>query len=50
MHMKKLRASDWLKTKSFSCEPSAKLLHKCKVVTRVQITKSVQMLSKLRLS
>ena len=30
--MKKLRASDWLKTSAFSCNTSAKLLHMCKLL------------------
>ena len=34
--MKKLRASDWLKTNAFSFNASAKLQHEWKVVARVQ--------------
>ena len=46
LYMKKLRDSDQLKTSAFSCNTSVKLKHEFKVVTRVQVTNNMRMLSK----
>lgn len=51
MYIKKLRTSDWLKTRAFSYSTSrAKFWHSCKIVTQVHTTNSARTPSKFRRS